>query len=128
MRHMRVDSREVEFAGKQEDHGTDRAEAAIAARSTLGGLEQSVQCLKEDIGLSGLCPGDDALEVVSDHPSDLLHGLDLGAHDVGAPLPEHVGDDIDLFAPIVQGDIRDAGLLGQTWDRDVVRGHHLLDH
>ena len=39
--------------------------------------------------LAGLGPGNDAVEVLADHPGDLLHRLDLGAQDIGAPLLEH---------------------------------------
>ena len=49
-------------------------------------------------GLSGLGPGDNAVEVLADHPGDLLHWRDARTHDIGAPLPEHGGDDIDLLA------------------------------
>ena len=34
----------------------------------------------------------------ADHRGDLLHGLDLGAHDVGAPLSQHGGNDVELPA------------------------------
>src|SRR4051812_20448282 len=34
----------------------------------------------------------------ADHGGDLLHGLDLGAHDVGAPLSQHGGNDVELPA------------------------------
>jgi len=40
---MRVEFREVEFAGEQEDHGANRGDPAIAACLALGGLEQAVQ-------------------------------------------------------------------------------------
>jgi len=36
--------------------------------------------------------------VLADHPGDLLHWRDARTHDIGAPLPEHGGDDIDLLA------------------------------
>ena len=95
---MRVEFREVEFTGKQEDHDADRGKPAVATRFALGGLEQAVQGFQEAIGLTSLRPGDDALEVVADHLGDILHRFDLGTHDVGTPLPEQVGDDVDLFA------------------------------
>ena len=34
----------------------------------------------------------------ADHGGDLLHGLDLGAHDIGAPLSQHGGNDVELPA------------------------------
>jgi hypothetical protein len=34
----------------------------------------------------------------ADHGGDLLHGLDLRAHDVGAPLSQHGGNDVELPA------------------------------
>jgi len=42
-------------------------------------------------------PVDDAVEVTADHRRDSLHGPDLGAHDVGAPL-EHGANDMALLA------------------------------
>ena len=36
--------------------------------------------------------------MLADHGGDLLHGLDLGAHDVATPLSEHGGYDVDLLA------------------------------
>lgn len=95
---MWVEFREIEFAGEQEDNGADRAEPTVAAGFALGGLEQTIEGFQKAIGLTGLRPGDDALEVVADHFGDFLHGVDLGAHDVGAPLAEQGGDDVDLFA------------------------------
>jgi len=95
---MRVEFREIDFAAERQYRGTDRAEAGVAACSAHDGLEQAVGRFQKAIGLAGLRPGDDALEVVSDHLDDLLHWLDLGAHDLGAPLPKHGGDDVDLFA------------------------------
>ncbi|WP_243856894.1 group II intron maturase-specific domain-containing protein [Paraburkholderia sp. BL6665CI2N2] len=34
----------------------------------------------------------------ANQPRDVLHRLDLRTHDVGAPLLQHLGDDIDLLA------------------------------
>lgn len=36
--------------------------------------------------------------VHGDHARDLFHRLDLRAHDVGAPLSQHLGDDVNLLA------------------------------
>src|SRR4029077_21146422 len=73
-------------------------EASVSAGFSLCGLEQSVDGFDEAIGLAGLGPGGDAVEMLADHGSDLLHGLDLGAHDVAAPLSQHGRYDIDLLA------------------------------
>ena len=73
-------------------------EAAVAAGFALGGLEQAVDGFEEAVGLSGLSPGDDTVEMIEDHLGDLLHRLDLGAHHVGAPALEHGGHDVDLLA------------------------------
>jgi hypothetical protein len=43
-------------------------------------------------------PGDDAVEMGADHGGNLLHGSHLGAHDVGAPLSQHGGNDVELPA------------------------------
>jgi hypothetical protein len=45
-----------------------------------------------------LGPGDDAVEVAADHAGDVLHRRHLGAQNIGAPLLEHGGDDVDLLA------------------------------
>ena len=60
---MRVDHCEVELAGDQEDDGSDSGEAGEAASAALGGLKQAVERFEEAVGLAGLGPGDDALEV-----------------------------------------------------------------
>lgn len=73
-------------------------EARVSAGFTFGGLEQSVDCFDEAVGLACLGPSDDAIEMLADHGGDVLHGIDLGAHDVGAPLSEHCGYDVDLLA------------------------------
>lgn len=61
MCHMWIEFREIELAGDQEDHRSDRADPAIAARLALGGLKQSIEGFQEAVGLAGLCPGDDAV-------------------------------------------------------------------
>lgn len=53
---------------------------------------------EEAVGLAGLRPGDDAFEVAAYHGCDLLHGLDPGAHDAGAPVLEHVAHHVDPLA------------------------------
>jgi hypothetical protein len=62
---MRVEFREVEFAGDQEDYGPERVEPAKAAGLAPGGLEQSIQCLQETNGPACLFPRDNALEVAA---------------------------------------------------------------
>ena len=95
---MGVDGGKVELSSDEEDNGSHGLEASVSARLSLGGLEQSVDGFDEAVGLAGLGPGDDAIEMLTDHDGDRLHGRDLGAHDVGAPLREHGGNDVDLLA------------------------------
>lgn len=95
---MRVEFREIKFASKQGGYSADRAIPAVAARTPLDGLKQAIQGFNGAIGLATLRPSDDVCEVVSDHFSDFFHGIDLGAHDVGAPLPEHFGYNVDPFS------------------------------
>jgi len=95
---MRVNFREVELAGEQENHGVDGCEVSVPSRPPFGRLEEAVEGFQEAVGLPGTRPGDDAVEVLADHPGHLLHGFDLGTHDICAPLPEHSGDHIDLLA------------------------------
>ena len=95
---MRVERCEVELAGDQEDDSSDGGQAREAAGAALGGLEQAVDGLQESVGLSGLCPGDDAFDMATNERGDLLHRLDLAAHDAGAPVQQHGPDDVDLLA------------------------------
>ena len=95
---MGVEPVEVEFAGDEEDDGAHGLEAAVAAGLALGGLDQAVQRFEEAVGLSGSRPGGDAVEVLADGLGDGLHGFDLGAVHVDAPLVEHAFDDVDLPA------------------------------
>jgi hypothetical protein len=46
----------------------------------------------------GLRPGDNSVEAFAYHRGDVLHGRDARTHDIGALLPEHGGDYIDLLA------------------------------
>ena len=69
-----------------------------ASGAALGGLEQAIESLQEAIGLPGLRPGHDAFQVVAHEVGDLLHRLDLGAHDAGAPMLKHGAHDVDLLA------------------------------
>jgi hypothetical protein len=89
---------EVEFSRDQEEDGAHGLESGVAAGLAFGGLEEAVEGFDEAVGLAGLRLGDDAVEVLADHPGDVLHRLDLGAQDVGAPLLEHGGGDVDLPA------------------------------
>ena len=86
----------MEFACDEEDDG---AEAAVAACLSLGGLDEAVEGFEEAVGLSGARPGGDTVEVGADRFGDGLHGLDLGAVHVGAPLVEQALGDVDLLAP-----------------------------
>ena len=95
---MGVDGGKVEFAGDEEEHCFHSLEAGVSARLSFGGLEQSIDGFDEAVGVARSGPGDDAVEMIADHGGDLLHGLDLGAHDVGAPLSQHGGNDVELPA------------------------------
>jgi hypothetical protein len=95
---MEVDGGEVEFARDEEEDGFHGVEAGEPARLSFGGLEQSVDGFDEAVGLARSGPGDDAVEMGADHGCDLLHGLDLEAHDVDAPLSQHCGNDVELLA------------------------------
>lgn len=86
--HRELYGREVEFSGDEEDDGTVGSEATVSASLTLGGLEQLVDGLQEAVGLARGDPGEDALEVVTDHGGNLLHRFDLGSHDIGTPWLE----------------------------------------
>ena len=95
---VRIDAGEVELAGNQEEHGAHGGKARVAAGFAFGRLEEAIERLDEAIGLTSLGPGDDAVEVSADHAGDVLHRRDPGAQDIGAPLLEHGGDDVDLLA------------------------------
>ena len=95
---MGVDRGEVELAGNEEQHGAHCGKTGVAAGFTFGRLEEAIEGLDEAVGLTSLGPGDDAVEVSADHAGDVLHRRDLGAQDIGAPLLEHGGDDVDLLA------------------------------
>jgi hypothetical protein len=95
---MRVDRSEVELASDQEQYGAHGGEVGIAARTSPGGLKPAVESFHEAVGLARRCPGNDAIEVLADHASHLLRGFNCRAHHGGAPLLEHRGDDVDLFA------------------------------
>ena len=95
---MGVERGEVELAGDEEENGAHGSEPRIASGLALGGLEEPIQGLDEAVGLAGLGPTDDAIEMLADHPGDLLHRLDPGTQNIGAPLPEQGGDDVDLLA------------------------------
>ena len=43
-------------------------------------------------------PGEDAVEMTADHLGDILHRLDFGAQQVGAPGVQEPGDDGGLLA------------------------------
>ena len=89
--------REVEFSCNEEEDGAHSCESRVAAGLAFGGLEEAVERFDEAVGLAALCPGDDPVEVLSDHTGDVLHRRDLGPQDVCAPLLEHGGDDVDLL-------------------------------
>src|SRR5271169_7111300 len=73
---VRVDAGEIELAGDEEQHGTHGGEAGITAAFAFGSLEEAVEGLDEAVGLTGLGPGDDAVEVAADHAGNRLHRRD----------------------------------------------------
>ena len=83
---VRVDAGEVELTGNEEQYGTHGGEAGVAVGFAFGGLEEAAEGLDEAVGLTGLGPGNNAVEVSADHAGDILHWLDLRAQDIGAPL------------------------------------------
>jgi hypothetical protein len=98
----------------------------VKPRAPLGGLEQAVEGFEEAVGLTGLRPCDDALEVAPHHGRNLLHRLDLGAHDAGAPVQQHLSHDVDLLAfedlaQLLLVDPRSSGLTVHRRDRARLR-------
>jgi len=89
---------EVQLAGDQEDDCLDRGQAREPASATLGCLEQAVDGVQEPIGLAGLCPSHDALQVATRQSGHFLRRLHLGAHDATAPVLEHAAHEVDLLA------------------------------
>jgi hypothetical protein len=64
---VRIDAVEVELAGNQEEHGSHGGKAGVAAGFAFGGLEEAIEGLDEAIGLTGLGPGDNTVEVPADY-------------------------------------------------------------
>src|SRR3984893_4987058 len=95
---MRVERGEVKFSGNEKQDRAHGFKACISTSLALCCLKQAIDGLNETVGLTGLGPGNDSIEMSANQTDDILHGLDLGAHDVGAPLVQHLGDDVDLFA------------------------------
>jgi len=95
---MCVELLKIELASNEEYHRSHGIEIGVAVGFPFGCLEQSIERFDEAIGLSGLSPSHDAVEVVADHFGDLFHGFDFGTHDIGTPLLQHGRNDIDLFA------------------------------
>ena len=88
---------EVKLTGDQEDDCLDSGQTGESARTALGGLEQAVDGLQEAVGLAGLRPSHDALQVAAYESGDLLHRFDLAAHHTRTPVFEHAAHDVDLF-------------------------------
>ena len=89
---------EIELASDKENHRAHGVNTGVAPSFAFGGLEQTIECFEEAIGLPSLRPSHDAVEVVADHLGDILHRLDFGAHNIGTPLRQQARHDIDLFA------------------------------
>jgi hypothetical protein len=64
---MGIDRGKVELPSDEEENGSHGLEASVSARPSLGGLEQSVDGFDEAVGLAGLGPGDDAIEMLTYH-------------------------------------------------------------
>lgn len=73
-------------------------ESSVTASLSFCGLEETVQGFEEAVGLARLGPSNNAVEVLANHSVHIFHRFYLEAHDVGAPLGKHGGDDVDLFA------------------------------
>src|ERR1017187_6165728 len=95
---MCVELLKVELASNEEYHRSHGVDVGVAVGFSFGGLEQSIDRFDEAIGLSGLSPSHDAVEMIADHLGDLFHGFDFGTHDIGTPLFQHGGNHIDLLA------------------------------
>jgi hypothetical protein len=65
---MRVDLGEVKFACDEENDGVHRVEAGVTAGFAFGGLKDAVASVDVSFGLAFLGSGDDAVEVLADHP------------------------------------------------------------
>lgn len=74
---MIIDLRGVEFPGDEEEHSTHGGEPLVPLGLALGGLKEPIQRFDKPVGLAGLRPGDDTVEMAFDHPGDVLHGLEL---------------------------------------------------
>lgn len=83
------EGREVELSGDEEQHGSRGFEAGVCPGLALGSLKQAVDGVNEAVGLARLGPGDDAVEMTTDHACDVLHRFDLGTHDAGALPAQH---------------------------------------
>ena len=92
---MRVERGEVKFSGNEKQDREHGLKACISKSLALCCLKQAIDGLDESVGLTGLGPGNDSIEMSASQADDILHGLDLEAHDVGAPLVPHLGDNVD---------------------------------
>lgn len=85
---------EIQFSSDQDNHGAHGCESCLTLRLAFGRLEQSVEGFEKAIGLAGLSPRPDPVEMLPNH-SGYLH---LGLHYLCAPLPQHSRHDMNLFA------------------------------
>ncbi len=74
---MRVEAGEVELAGNEKEDRAHCREARVTASLSLGRLKQAVDGFNEAVGLAGLSPGDDAVEVPTYQTRNVLHWLDF---------------------------------------------------
>ena len=60
---MTNDLREVEFPGDEKQRGPHGAKPLVPLGLVLGGVKEPVQGLKKAVGMVGLRPGDNAVEL-----------------------------------------------------------------
>ena len=102
-----------------------------AASPTLGSLEQAVDGFEKPIRLTRLRPRHDAFEMTAHEAGDLLHGIDLAAHDADTPVLEHRANHVDLPAlqDLAQPFLVDPGSCGShaglPGDERIEVGHRL---
>jgi len=76
---MCIELLEIQLASDEECQRSHGVDFGTAASFPFCSSEQSIERFNEAIGLSGLNPGYDAIEVIADHLGDLFHGFGCGA-------------------------------------------------
>ena len=95
---MRANGTEVALTCQQEDHQPGSSHPYVGSRFALGGLEHPIEPFQKAISLTSFYPSYNATEVSPNHLGDGLHGVDLQAHDIGAPLKQHSTNDVGLLS------------------------------